>query len=215
LLGIARAALSARPPAARPIALVRASLDTLIVAALAALFLVTFVIRPFYIPSVSMVPTLQVNDLLLVDEIAYRLQRPANGEIAVFAPPVNSGGADYVKRVIGVPGDTIAIADGVVYRNGAPLREPYENEPPRYDLSIENYSIYVDGRPLDPHVADVPPKPLWQAPNRIPRGFYFVLGDNRNYSDDSHVWGFVAGARFIGRAFLILWPLSRLRALES
>ncbi len=82
---------------------------------------------------------------------------------------------------------------------------------------------------LDSRRANVPPRSLWQVPNRIPTGFYFVLGDNRNYSDDSHVWGFAqttgvfgAGplasrdvrARFIGRAFMILWPLNRLTFCE-
>jgi signal peptidase I len=205
-------------------------LDALIVAGLVALFLITFVIRTFYIPSVSMVPTLQVRDVLLVNEIAYRLHRPADGEIAVFEPPVDSDGSDFVKRVIGVPGDTIAIRDGVVYRNGAALREPYENQTPNYELTIRDYGIYVNGRPLDPRAANVPPRASWQASDRIPTGFYFVLGDNRNYSDDSHVWGFAqthgdfaAGplrerkgrAGFTGRAFAIIWPLNRLQVLEK
>jgi signal peptidase I len=205
-------------------------LDALIVAGLVALFLITFVIRTFYIPSVSMVPTLEVRDVLLVNEIAYRLHRPNDGDIAVFQPPVDSGGSDFVKRVIGVPGDTIAIRDGVVYRNGDALREPYENQTPNYDLTIRDYAIYVDGRPLDPRAANVPPRASWQAPDRIPSGFYFVLGDNRNYSDDSHVWGFAqahgdfaAGplrgpklrAGFTGRAFAIIWPLNRLQVLEK
>ncbi len=229
-MGIARVALSAKPFVSRPSAVARGYLDALIVVGLGALFLTTFVIRTFYIPSVSMVPTLQVRDVLLVDEIAYRLHPPADGDIAVFTPPVDSGGSDYVKRVIGVPGDRITISNGVVYRNGTALREPYENEPPNYDLTIGDYAVVVNGRPLDPRAADVPPRAAWQAPNRIPRGFYFVLGDNRNYSDDSHVWGFarlggvftagpLAGrgvrARFIGRAFLILWPLVRLKVLEK
>jgi signal peptidase I len=213
-LGIARVTLSAKPFAARGFGAARGALDGLIVAALAALFFTTFVIRPFYIPSVSMVPTLQVRDVVLVDEIAYRLNSPGWGDVAVFRPPVGSSASDYVKRVIGLPGDAIAIVDGVVYRNGAPLREPYENQPPRYDLAIRHYGIYVDGAPLDPHVADVPPPTLWQAPDRIPRGYYFLLGDNRNYSDDSHVWGFVRAAGFIGRAFVIMWPIDRLHLLE-
>jgi signal peptidase I len=229
-LGIARVALSAKPFVSRPAAITRAYLDALIVVGLGALFLITFVIRTFYIPSVSMVPTLEVRDVLLVDEMAYRLARPADGDVAIFTPPVDSGGSDYVKRVIGVPGDRVSISNGVVYRNGSALNEPYENEPPNYDLAIRDYDIEVNGRPLDPRAANVPPRPMWQAPNRIPDGFYFVLGDNRNYSDDSHVWGFaqlggffaagpLAGrnvrARFIGRAFLILWPLDRLRVLEK
>jgi signal peptidase I len=230
VLGIARAALSTKPLVSRSAAaLARGYLDLLIAIALVALFLITFVIRTFYIPSVSMVPTLQVSDVLLVNEIAYRFGPPAPGDIAIFTPPVDANGSEFVKRVIGVPGDTITISDGIVYRNGKALREPYENQPPRYDLVIRDYSIYVNGVPLDPRTANVPPRGLWQSANRIPKGFYFVLGDNRNYSDDSHVWGFAqtsgffaAGplaprrvwAHFAGRAFLIIWPLNRLRVLE-
>lgn len=177
-----------------------------------------------------MVPTLQVRDVVLVDEIAYRLRHPANGDIALFTPPVYSAGNDYVKRVIGVPGDRILVFNGIVYRNGTALREPYENQPPNYTLAIRDYGIYVNARPLDARSANVPPRQLWEAPNRIPDGCYFVLGDNRNYSDDSHVWGFAqsggtfsAGplaarkvpAGFVGRAFLILWPPGRLRTLEK
>ncbi len=177
-----------------------------------------------------MVPTLAVRDVLLVDEIAYRLHRPNDGDVAVFKPPVESGHDDFVKRVIGVPGDAITIRDGIVYRNGAGLREPYENQAPRYDLTIRDYAIYVDGRPLNTRLANVPSRALWQAPDRIPAGFYFVLGDNRNYSDDSHVWGFAqthgyfatgplarrkARASFTGRAFAIIWPMDRLRVLEN
>jgi len=199
----------------RPASIARAYLDGFIAAGLVALFLITFVIRTFYIPSVSMVPTLQVRDVLLVDEIAYRLHRPASGDIAVFKPPLDPDGSDFVKRVIGVPGDAIAISNGVVYRNGVALSEPYENQPPRYDLAIGRYGIYVNGDPLQPRAADVPPRSLWQTPDRIPDGFYFVLGDNRNYSDDSHVWGFVPARNFVGRAFLVLWPLDRLAVLEK
>ena len=182
-------------------------------AGLVALFLITFVIRTFYIPSVSMVPTLQVNDVLLVDEIAYRLHPPGDGDVAIFTPPFGSGG-DYVKRVIGSPGDAISVSNGTVYRNGNGLREPYENQQPKYDLAIRQYNIYVDGLPLDRRVANIPPPALWQLSNRIPSGYYFVLGDNRNYSDDSHVWGFVRARNFVGRAFLTIWPLNRLGILR-
>jgi signal peptidase I len=212
-LAIARAGLSAKFFTHGRVAAVRGYVDALIVAALVALFLTTFVVRTFYIPSVSMVPTLQVRDVVLVDEVAYRLHRPADGDVAVFNPPVDDKGSDYVKRVIGVPGDALAISNGTVYRNGAAINEPYENETPNYDLAIKHYEIYVDGKALDGHLADVPPRALWQAPDRIPNDFYFVLGDNRNYSDDSHVWGFVPTSGFIGRAFMILWPFQRLRAL--
>ncbi len=177
------------------------------------LFLLTFVIRTFYIPSVSMVPTLRVGDVLLADEVAYRFGAPQDGDVALFLPPVYSGGNDFVKRVVGVPGDSIRIRDGIVIRNGIALREPYENEPPNYDLAIRNDEIYVNGSPLDRHKADIPGASLWQRPDRVPRDFYFVLGDNRNYSEDSHVWGFVKKRTFTGRAFAIVWPPSRLQAL--
>lgn len=212
-MGVARVALSIKPVSGRTAARARSYLDALIVVGLIALFVTTFVLRTFYIPSVSMVPTLQVGDVLLVDEIAYRIESPAQGDVAIFRPPFKAR-EDYIKRVIGLPGDTIAVANGTVYRNGAALREPYENQPPKYDLSIHGYDIYVNGVPLDPRSADVPAHALWPAPNRIPTGYYFVLGDNRNYSDDSHVWGFVQRQRFVGRAFLVLWPLARLQALR-
>ena len=174
-----------------------------------------------------MVPTLQVGDVLLVDEIAYRLHAPQRGDVAVFTPPVPSHGDEFVKRVIGTPGDTIRISDGVVYRNGSAMREPYENQPPRYDLKVERYGIYVNGVALDSRNANVPPRAMWQAPDRVPNGFYFMLGDNRNYSDDSHVWGFaqtsgafaagpLAGKHsgFAGRVFAIFWPLQRMQVVR-
>jgi len=204
-------------------------LDAFIVAGLAAMLLITFVIRTFYIPSISMIPTLAVHDVLLVNELEYHLHEPRDGDIAVFMPPIDSEGNEFIKRVVGTPGDTIRISGGIVYRNGQPQNEPYANQPPRYELVIRDYGIYVDGVALDPRQADVPPKSMWQAPDRVPKGFYFMLGDNRNYSDDSHVWGFAqltgkfasgpmasrgAQASFAGRAFMIWWPLGRFQILH-
>jgi signal peptidase I len=211
-LGAARVALSIKRFTGRSAAVARNYLDALIAAGLIALFVTTFVLRTFYIPSVSMVPTLQVGDVLLVDEIAYRVGSPESGDVAIFRPPFDAR-EDYIKRVIGLPGDAIAIDNGTVYRNGTALREPYENQPPKYDLSIHGYDIYVNGAPLDRRVAEIPARARWAVPDRVPNGYYFVLGDNRNYSDDSHVWGFVQRGRFVGRAFLVLWPLARLRPL--
>jgi len=239
VFAVARFALSIRPLAAdeaksSAVAVVREYLDAFIVAGLAALFLITFVIRTFYIPSDSMVPTLIRQDVLLVNELDYRLHAPNSGDIAVFTPPIEAAGNAFIKRVIGVPGDTLRVKDGIVYRNGKALDEPYENMQPAYELDIKHYGIWVDNgdgteRPLDPRVANVPPKSQWQSPDRIPDGYYFMMGDNRNNSDDSHVWGFAqthgpfaAGplaakhvqSGFSGRAFLIFWPLNRLRVLH-
>jgi signal peptidase I len=211
---------------------VREYLDAFIVAGLASLFLITFVIRTFYIPSDSMLPTLQQNDVLLVNEFEYRVHAPARGDIVVFKPPIASS-TDFIKRVIAVPGDTLRVSGGVVYVNGKPLDESYISEAPSYELRVGGYGITVDTgngpQRLNPAQADIPPRALWQAPDRVPAGFYFVMGDNRNDSDDSHIWGFAqlhgkfaagplaqtkGAAQFTGRAFLLLWPLNRLRVLH-
>ena len=211
---------------------VREYLDAFIVAGLAALFLITFVIRTFYIPSESMLPTLQQHDVLLVNEFEYRLHAPNRGDIVVFKPPIPSA-SDFIKRVVAIPGDALRVSGGAVYVNGKPASEPYVAQAPAYDLQVRNYGIYVDNgdgpQRLSPAQADVPPRALWQAADRIPAGFYFVMGDNRNDSDDSHIWGFAqlhgpfaagplantsANAEFTGRAFLLLWPLNRLHVLH-
>lgn len=213
-------------------AVVREYLDAFIVAGLVALFLITFVVRTFYIPSESMQPTLQQRDVLLVNEFAYRIGAPHRGDIVVFRPPIASS-SSFIKRVIAVPGDTLRIESGVVYVNGHGLREPYIEQPPDYNLAVKDYGIYVDNgtgfAPLSPSEANIPPRKYWSAPDRIPSGFYFVMGDNRNDSEDSHVWGFAqlhgrfasgplaktkTTAEFTGRAFLLLWPFDRLRVLN-
>lgn len=238
VFAVARIALSLRPVTAgggapgRAASALREYLDAFIVAGLVALFLITFVVRTFYIPSESMMPTLQDRDVLLVNEFAYRFSRPHRGDVVVFTPPIASQ-SNFIKRVIAVPGDTLRIQNGAVYVDGKRLREPYIEQPADYNLIIKNYGIYVDDgsgfEPLDAARANIPPRRMWQAPDRVPQGFYFVMGDNRNDSEDSHVWGFAqmqgrfaAGplaktsekAGFTGRAFLLLWPFDRLRVLN-
>src|SRR5581483_5528644 len=123
---------------------VREYLDAFIVAGLVALFLITFVVRTFYIPSGSMEPTLQIHDVLLVNEFEYRFLPPKHGDIVVFPPPIDSSN-DFIKRLIGAPGDSLRVHAGTVYRNGQPLTEPYIAQKPNYELEIKNYGIYVDG----------------------------------------------------------------------
>jgi signal peptidase I len=234
VFAIARVAISIRPdpvrasgdvvPSTRTV--VREYLDAFIVAGLVALFLITFVIRTFFIPSGSMEPTLQVHDVLLVNEFEYRFGKPHEGDIAVFPPPVETTN-DFIKRTIGLPGDTLRVHKGVVYRNGTALVEPYTMDKPVYQLEVRDYGIWVDGVKLDPTMANVPPRERWSAPNRIPDGCYLMFGDNRNNSEDSHVWGFAqtggtfasgprAGekAGFTGHAFVLFWPLNRVRILR-
>ena len=153
-----------------------------------------------------MIPTLQVGDVFLIRPSELSAPSAARRRDRRVRRTGSGAKRRVHQAVIGVPGDTIRISGGIVYRNGRPLSEPYENQPPNYDLEVRNYTIYVDGSALDPAQADIPPRGMWQAPDRVPRGFYFMLGDNRNYSDDSHVWGFAKQASFSGRAFMILWP---------
>jgi signal peptidase I len=231
---VVRVAISIKPmpvaagptdsPSARTV--LREYLDAFIVAGLVALFLITFVVRTFFIPSGSMIPTLQIHDVLLVNEFEYRFSKPSHGDIVVFPPPIPSPN-DFIKRLIGAPGDTLRVHDGIVYRNGVALDEPYIEQKPNYELEIRDYGIYVDGQKIDPDLGNVPPKEKWSAPDRIPDGCYFMMGDNRNNSEDSHIWGFAQAdgtfasgplkdkkATFTGHAFLIFWPLDRLHILR-
>lgn len=137
------------------------------------------------VENVSMQPTLQPSEFLLVNRVAYKLGSPSIGDIIVFhAPGVSE--MDYIKRVIGLPGDQVRISDGIVYVNNQPLYEPYIAEAPRYSGT-------------------------WD----IPEDQFFVLGDNRNNSSDSHLWGYVPREDIVGRALLIYWPLSEITLLRS
>jgi signal peptidase I len=230
---VARIALTVRPVATassgRSTAIAREYLDPFIYAGIAAWLLITFVARTYYIPSASMVPTLQVHDVLLVDKFEYRFHRPGEGDIVVFPPPIPTPD-DFIKRVIGLPGERLRVTNGVVYINDVALSEPYIAQKPDYALEVRNYGIYVnDGygwHALDPQDANIPPKSDWTSPNTIPPNCYLMFGDNRNDSEDSHVWGFAqdAGtfatgprmgerAGFTGRAILIFWPFSQARVL--
>jgi signal peptidase I len=234
IIGVARIILSVPKLAAastgRSTAIAREYLDPFIFAGIAAWLLITFVARTYFIPSGSMLPTLQIDDVLLVDKFEYRFRAPREGEIAVFPPPVPTPD-DFIKRVIGLPGERFRIAKGVVYINGKPVVEPYVAEPPNYDLEVRNYGIYEnDGfgwHPLDTTQANIPPKSAWTSPDTIPPNCYFMMGDNRNNSEDSHIWGFAQGAGtfatgqragdragFTGRAFVIFWPFSQAKILN-
>lgn len=159
---------------------------TAAVGLLIALGLHTFVAEVRYIPSESMTPTLQVGDRLVVEKLSYYLHPPKHGDIVVFSAPAelktqNLDG-DYIKRIIGIPGDVVQIQNGQVWVNGQALSEPYLQAAPTYTY----------------------------GPVQIPQDQYFVLGDNRNQSYDSHLWGFVPRGKIIGHAALRLHPLSRL-----
>jgi signal peptidase I len=153
------------------------SIRIIIFSILVASLLRWFVIEPRYIPSGSMEPTLKINDRIMVEKISYRWRAPKRGEIIVFEPPF-PGGKAYIKRIIGLPGEKIAIQGGKVLINGEALQEPYILEEPDYEI----------------------------PPYIIPPGYYWVMGDNRNNSNDSHIWGFLPQENIMGRAVLRFWP---------
>jgi len=165
----------------------------LAVALALALLIRLFVAEPRYIPSDSMVPTLQVGDRLVVEKISYRLHPPQRGDIVVFDPPAQLQQLGYttdqafIKRVIGQPGQTVQVHQGKVWIDGEPLAEPYIAEPPGYEMRSVT----------------------------VPPGHVFVMGDNRNNSNDSHVWGFLPVENIIGRAIFRFYPIARFGRLGT
>lgn len=159
----------------------RETIETLAYALVMALIIRTFIVQAFWIPSGSMVPTLEPGDRVLVCKFWYRFFEPKRGQIVVFRFPYDTS-KDFIKRVVGLPGDVVEISDGVVFLNGKRLDEPYVFHRDRYQMS----------------------------PVRVPEGSYFVMGDNRPNSQDSRFWGFVPKNLILGPAFFRYWPLTRL-----
>lgn len=180
-----------------------------------ALLFQAFIVKPYRIPSGSMLPTLQINQRILVDRIGNDFSSPNIGDIVVFHPPKNyaAGCADpaegqertgqdaaaacgvarrrassetFVKRVVGLPGDRISIRNGHVYRDGVREQDPYIA--PCHDGAACSFPQTI----------------------AVPRGDYYMMGDNRGDSDDSRFWGPVPRSWIIGKAFLTYWPPSRI-----
>lgn len=198
-----------QPPHKAPENLWMEVLKTLGLSAILAFGIRTFVAEARYIPSGSMLPTLQIDDRLIVDKVSYHFKVPQRGDIVVFMPPdqssvctsgtsarINSSDPAptvpvqptqspkdaFIKRVIGLPGDKVEIRQGQVYINSQPLQEGYIQDAPEYQY----------------------------GPVTVPPSSYLVLGDNRNNSCDSHYWGFVPRENIIGRAVVRFWPMNRL-----
>lgn len=164
--------------------------DSLLIAFALVFFLIKpFVVAAFYIPSGSMRPTLLERDRVLVNKFVYRLSQPRRQDIIVFKAPreatMGDQQKDFIKRLIGLPGERIEVRsyDGV-YINGVKLNEPYIGplQTPDYDY----------------------------GPAEVPPGHYFVMGDNRRDSNDSHRWGFLDRHNVLGRAMVIFWPPQRI-----
>jgi signal peptidase I len=185
-----------------------------------AVFVVTFIVQAFTIPSESMERTLLIGDYLLVDKFCYGAsswnpllpyRKVQRGDIVVFHYPVHPQ-QHFVKRVVGVPGDRVRLINKHVYVNGVPLEEPYvqyvsaTHDPYRDDFPRTDIpSIGVTARWWAEMPRLVEDKQLI-----IPEGSYFVLGDNRDDSQDSRYWGFVPRENIIGRPLIIYWSVRNL-----
>lgn len=141
------------------------------------------IVEAYHIPTGSMIPTIMENDRIMSNKFIYRFTDPRPGDIVVFTPPpsAHADAPRFVKRLIGIEGDWIEVREGIVYRNGTRLSEPYINQTPDYTL----------------------------PPLRVSKGYVFVLGDNRRNSYDSHAWGLLPKKNIIAKAMFCYWPPSR------
>lgn len=164
----------------------RDTVDSIIVAFVIAMIIRTFLVQAFKIPSGSMLDTLQIGDHILVNKLSYIVSEPEHDDIIVFEFPLEPD-KDYIKRVIGVPGDKIRIEDKTVYRNGEKLDPDYT----RFEYAS---SIPGSVMPRD-NVEEF----------TVPEGAFFVMGDNRDSSFDGRFWGLVNKDAIVGRAFIVYW----------
>jgi signal peptidase I len=176
----------------------RENIEAILVAVVIALFIRTFVVQAFKIPSGSMKQTLQIGDHILVNKFVYGIKipylrktiipikNPRRGDIVVFKYPVDPN-KDFIKRVVGIPGDVIEIRDKQLYVNGQQVNH--------------EYGVYSDPRILPAHIR---PRDNF-GPVTVPEHSLFVMGDNRDESFDSRFWGFVDYKALNGKAFMIYW----------
>ncbi len=146
-----------------------------------------FLFQPHQVRGNSMYPNFHDGEYILTDKISYRLGEPKRGEVIIFRAPKNEE-YDYIKRIIGLPGDTLRIENGKVILNNSLFAEPYL--PSDYTTNSGNF---LKNKQII----------------TVPAGHYFVMGDNRSHSSDSREWGFVPQKNIIGKAFFRYWPPSR------
>jgi len=178
--------------------------ESIVIAFILAMFIRTFFIQAFKIPTGSMRPTLLEGDIILVNKFIYgakipftdlrlpALRQPQRGDVVVFISPQDSK-KDYIKRLIALAGETVEIKNGTIYINDKPLLDPLFNSRYYYnrgDFGKEGQKILV------------------------PKDSYFVLGDNSGSSQDSRYWGFVPHKNILGKAILIYWPPQRIRIIR-
>lgn len=165
-----------------------------------SLFLVVylFFMQPHQVSGLSMEPNLHTNDYVLTDKISYRLGTPQRGDVIVFhAPPAAhcpaGTGCDFIKRVMGLPGESIEVKDNGIYVNGSKLPEPYLP-----DGTITSANAFTTGRVIT-----------------LGQDEYFVVGDNRTNSSDSRSWGPIPSKNIVGRAFFRYWPITGIMVIPN
>ncbi len=172
------------PPRSEAVQFLWDTLETLLISVI--LFLsINAVSARIRVEGYSMMPTLENGEFLVISRLSYRFGTPQRGDIIVFHYPRNPT-EEYIKRIIGLPGDRIRVHNGVVYVNDYPLEEPYIAAPPAYETDT-----------------------------LVPEGRLFVLGDNRNNSSDSHSWGTVPIDYVVGKAVFVYWPLTRFGPVQQ
>ncbi len=162
-------------------------LETIVVSLAIFAVVYIFLFQPHQVDGQSMEPNFHNGEYILTDKISYRIHEPKRGDVIVFHSPQDEN-VDFIKRIIGIPGDQIRLAGGYIYLNGVKLAEEYINEPG----NVLPGRFLRDGAEVE-----------------IPSGQYFVMGDNRNHSSDSRDWGLLSLNGIVGRAFFRYWPLSQ------
>jgi len=184
-------AIAAPQPRASTASSLLRELAEVVVLAIILYFGISFAVQTVHVEGLSMFATLDDNDYLIADKIAYRLHAPQRGDIIILRPPTDDS-KDFIKRVIAVPGERLLIRDGQVLINGHRLNEPY---------LPENWTSQAN----------------WGAPDGqvMPPNQYFVMGDNRNRSQDSRTFGPIGRDRIDGRAWFRIWPLNNFGNIYS
>lgn len=184
--------------------IIREWVESILVAFLLAMVIRSFVVQAFKIPTGSMRPTLLEGDLILVNKFIYgakvpftdlrlpAVRQPKRGDVIIFIYPEDSK-KDFIKRLIGLPQETMEIKNGTIYINDKPLLDPVFNQ--RYYYNRGEFAI--EGRKII-----------------VPRNGFFVLGDNSASSKDSRYWGYVPRKNVLGKAILIYWPPNRIRIIK-
>lgn len=168
-------------------------IQTLVVFAAIGTAIYFFIAQPHKVSGSSMVPNFHNGDYIITDKVSYKVGDPQHGDIIVFKNPRDES-QDFIKRIIGVPGDTIKVENGVVSVNGTQIPEPYLPS----GLFTENRAYFTEGKEVT-----------------VEDGKYVVFGDNRPNSSDSREWGFITKAEIIGKVFLRYWPANQIGIIKG